>query len=140
MAHVHTKRLLAVSLVTVVIILAFALSTTGPSAAGHSNVALPGDAVPGELVVGFHDDSSLPKQRWAVAHAGGEIDEPLESIDAAVVTARKSDVARVGEKLARTDGVDYVEPNYVVKSARLPNDPAFHLQWGLRDRHAAAKA
>jgi subtilisin family serine protease len=90
--------------------------------------------IPGELVVGFDEHSSHSVQRRAVAHAGGAIDEPLEPIDAAVVSASKTDLDGVAQKLARADAVKFVEPNYIVKSSRLPNDPAFHLQWGLRDR------
>jgi thermitase len=137
MEHVHTQRLragLAASLLTVVTTLALVFTVSGTTAAN-----LPDDsheAVAGELVVGFDEHSSPATQRRAVAAAGGAIEHRLPSIDAAVVAANKPDTGAVEEKLADVPNVDYVEPNYVVKSSRLPNDPAFHLQWGLRNGQA----
>jgi len=96
-----------------------------------------------ELVVGFDHHSSPVAQRQAVAAAGGAIEHRLGAINAAVVTSKGDQAGEVAGKLADAQGVDFVEPNYVVKTTRLPNDPEFRLQWALRNhlrRRAAARA
>src|SRR3954452_2086248 len=133
MRNVHT-------LLGLLVTSALVFAVTGNSPAGGSSVAPPHTAIPGELVVGFHDHSSPSAQRRAVAAAGGAIENRLGSIDAAVVTPKKAGAGDVGEKLAHAQGVDFVEPNYVVRSSRLPNDPEFRLQWGLRNRQAGRGA
>jgi subtilisin family serine protease len=142
--HGATRRFRGTSLLTLLVTSALAFTvagtTAGTTAAGDSEIAHPHEAIPGQFVVGFHEHSSPSVQHRAVAAAGGTIEDRLESIDAAVVSAKKTGDGEVAAKLARAQAVDFVEPNYVVRSSRLPNDPAFHLQWGLRDRAKKRRA
>ena len=92
------------------------------------------EAVPGQLVVGFDDDVSSSVQRKTVTKAGGRIEDHVDSIDSLVVTPRGSRSAeQVADELSQAAPVEFVEPNYIVRSSRLPNDPGFDRQWGLRN-------
>ena len=91
---------------------AIAIAAGGGEALG--NVVPEQRTVPGELVVGF--DSGATRQ----------------------VTTDPDRAADVARRLARRPAVRYVEPNFVVRAARLPNDERIGRQWGLRDVHATA--
>jgi hypothetical protein len=90
--------------------------------------------VPGELVVSFEDGTSSAQQRKAVTKAGGRIEEELESIDGAVITTRGNRTTeQVADRLERSEIVEFVEPNYIVRASKVPNDLAFGRLWGLRN-------
>jgi subtilisin family serine protease len=90
--------------------------------------------VPGQLVVGFEDHVSRSQQRQAVAAAGGKIEQHLSSIDAAVVASRSGAATDdVAADLAKAESVAFVEPNYIIRAARVPNDIAFAKLWGLHN-------
>jgi subtilisin family serine protease len=100
----------------------------GPGASARRAV------VPGELVIGFEGSASAAEERRAVAEAGGRIDERLRLVDGAVVTAKDgTGTAELAEELDDAGAVSYVEPNYVLHAARLPNDPNFGVLWGLHN-------
>ncbi len=91
-------------------------------------------SVADQLVVGFEEDTSTALQRRTVQKAGGRVEDDVESIDSLVVEPRGArDVDQIASQLARSDVVEFVEPNYVLKSSRLPNDPSFGQVWGLRN-------
>jgi subtilisin family serine protease len=91
-------------------------------------------AVPDELIVRFEEGTSASQQRKAITKAGGRIEEELDSIDGAVITTRGNRTTdEVAARLDRIDAVDFVEPNYIVKASRVPNDLAFSRLWGLRN-------
>jgi subtilisin family serine protease len=121
------------------LVLALAAAAAGAPPA----LALGGDTeqsrstVPGELVVGFDSGVTGRRQRSAVNGAGGTIEQRVDSIDGALVAAEPDQADDVADRLARQRTVRFVEPNFVVKAARLPNDPAFGRQWGLRNVQAA---
>jgi subtilisin family serine protease len=138
-----TLRVRGTRVLAVLMTSAVAFVVAGTAAAGHEGVAPQPRLISGQLVVGFDHDSSPAVQRRAVAAAGGAIEDRLGSIDSAVVTPKRADAGQIQEKLANAPGVDFVEPNYVVRSSRVPNDPGFRLQWGLRDpqkKRSAARA
>jgi subtilisin family serine protease len=92
------------------------------------------EVVPGELVVGFDPSASRSEERGAVSDAGATIEQRVAAIDGAVVTADgEGDLHDVADELLDAGAVRFVEPNYVVRAARLPNDSAFNRLWGLRN-------
>jgi subtilisin family serine protease len=91
------------------------------------------NAVPGELVVGFKPSATDKQQEKAVDKVGGTIEDTLDSIDGAVVSVSPDQTDAAAEELARQRAVQYVEPNYVVRASRIPNDHSFGDQWGLRN-------
>jgi subtilisin family serine protease len=121
-----------VLLAAVLLLLALAL----PSVSGAEVGALVSEheVVPGELVVGFDDQASDALQRRTIQKAGGRIEDEVDSIDGVIVTARGSrDTDEVAAQLADDAPVDFVEPNYVLKQFRVPNDAAFGRLWGLQN-------
>jgi subtilisin family serine protease len=99
---------------------------------GHADETTP-EAVPGQLVVGFKPTATDQQQEKAVKKAGGTIEDVIDSIDGALVSVDPGEVDSAAQELARQRTVQYVEPNYVVHSNRLPNDHLFGEQWGLRN-------
>ena len=91
------------------------------------------EAVPGELIVGFTPTATAWQEQRAVDKARGELTERIESVDAALVTVDPNRTAEASERLLRNAAVDFVEPNYVLRANRIPNDRSFGDQWGLRN-------
>ena len=121
------------------VVAAFALAAGGNQAVARADSTAPGQQlVPGELVVGFDVGVTKREERAAVDASGGAIDQRLESIDGALVTADPGETGEVADRLERRQAVRFVEPNFVVKAARLPNDAGFGHQWGLRNVRAPA--
>jgi subtilisin family serine protease len=132
-ASVDPRQRLALPLAFLLAAILLALAFVAPNASAEGE-QLPSDpeTVPGELVVGFEDQASDAEQRRAVQRAGGRIDETVDSIDGVVVSPRGSRTTdQVAALLSDADPVEFVEPNYVLKHFRTPNDPAFDRLWGL---------
>jgi subtilisin family serine protease len=99
------------------------------------------DVVEGELVVSFTPDASERNEERAVDRAGGDIEQRIDSLDAAVVSVDPDRTDSTTKRLLRDRYVEHVEPNFVVRAARLPNDKGFGEQWGLRNLgHYGGKA
>jgi subtilisin family serine protease len=102
-------------------------------AAGLSRAASQ-EAVPGQLVVGFEDGVSASRQRRAILDAGGGVEQRVRSIDAAVVVAQRGQTTDdLASELVTAHSVAFVEPNYMVHTAKTPNDAGFGKLWGLRN-------
>jgi subtilisin family serine protease len=102
------------------------------SANDTDNAAGSPDVVGDEIVVTFDDGVSLTEQRRVVRRSGGEVEEKVESLDGLVVTPRGSrSTDDVIDELWEEPAVEFVEPNFVVRSSRVPNDAAFSRLWGL---------
>jgi thermitase len=108
-----------------------ALSSVG-AAPGLADVAQ-SDAVPGELIVGFKPTATDNQQQKAIDKAGATIEDPIDSIDGALVSVDPDETDAATEELLRQRAVQYVEPNFVLHASRLPNDRLFGEQWGLRN-------
>jgi subtilisin family serine protease len=100
--------------------------------AGRADETNP-EAVPGQLVVGFDPDASDRQQQKVVDKAGGTITNSLDSINGAVVNVDPDKIDLAAAKLSRQRAVQYVEPNYIIHSSKIPNDHLFGQQWGLRN-------
>ena len=91
------------------------------------------EAVPGELIVGFKPTATDNQQQKAIDKAGATIEDPIDSIDGALVSVDPDETDAATEELLRQRAVQYVEPNFVLHASRLPNDRLFGEQWGLRN-------
>jgi subtilisin family serine protease len=129
----RTPRALAPLVLFALVVVA--LAGAQASQAAPDPVALDtAEAVAGELIVGFDPEASRSQERGAVTGAGATIEERVDLIDGAVVTADgERDLHQVADELRDAGAVRFVEPNYVVRAARLPNDSAFNRLWGLRN-------
>jgi subtilisin family serine protease len=129
----RTPRASAASVLATLVVLALVgaqTSQAAPDPGGRDGA----EVVPGELVVGFDQDASRSEERSAVSTAGGTIEERVEAIDGAVVTPTgERGLGELEDELLDAGAVRFVEPNYVVRASRLPNDSAFNRLWGLRN-------
>ena len=118
---------------------AAAVSTSAERPAGKASPRF--RAVAGELVVGFEDRVSARGQRRALKQAVLSTKQRFGRIDAALVSVGGKSLAATMAQLRADPRVRYVERNYRVQAADhgSPNDPSFHLQWGLDNFGQAVK-
>lgn len=109
-------------------------------ALGASGAALPAsattpraNAVPGELIVGFEEGVSDAERRQLLRRIGGDEKRRFGRIRAALVAVSPSRRDAVLAELRADPLVRYVEPNYVLETAALPDDPLFNRLWGLNN-------
>ena len=127
----RTTPLLALA-VACVCLPAAASSSAAERPAGKSSPRF--RAVAGELIVGFEDRVSARGQRRALTKAVVSTERRFGRIDAALVSVPRGELADTVAQLRADPRVRYVERNYRVQAAdhgSTPNDPSFHLQWGL---------
>lgn len=124
----------------VALLIVLLLLVTACSAPLQAAPAEPG-LVAGELIVALHPGASLTDPALARSFAAlqARVAAPLAS-----GTARYrlrlppgADLAAAAARLAREPAVAYAEPNRYRHLARVPNDPAYSQQWGLRNIQAA---
>jgi len=89
-------------------------------------------AVPGQMLVGFAPHTGHAAQQAIVHAAGGHILHSFGAIHTALVGFSGSR-AHVGATMRGNRHVLFAEPNFVLHSDALPNDPSFTSQWGLRN-------
>jgi subtilisin family serine protease len=109
-----------------------------PAYAGHTapsptkaHQAVPG-AVPGQLLVGFGPHSTHAAQAAAVHAAGGQVLRRFGPINVALVGI-SGPRGRAVAALRAQHAVRFAEPNFIVHTDAVPNDPSFSSQWGLRN-------
>jgi subtilisin family serine protease len=129
-ARMRLRTLLSVACLACLCALA-AISSLG-TAPGLADDAQ-SEAVPGQLIVGFRPTATDSQQAKAVDKADATIEDPIDSIDAALVSVDPDETDAATEELLRQRAVQYVEPNFVLHASRLPNDRLFGEQWGLRN-------
>ncbi len=110
-----------------------------------ANVALPGgsldwqsiEAMPGELLIGFH--SNVPAAEVSSFYNEYNL-QVIEDLHVAQTTGGLHRVTVAADIDATFPGVlaadvrvAFAEPNYVVTTARLPSDPRFDDLWGLHN-------
>ncbi|HMJ37754.1 MAG TPA: S8 family peptidase [Baekduia sp.] len=98
------------------------------------------DAVPGQLVVGFHGSVSSPARQRVIEQAGGRLVRRLSHIDGTVVRVRAKGLAlsALQRRLRGQRGVRYAEPDYYLKKSTEPDDPLYAEQYALAATGAGA--
>jgi hypothetical protein len=98
------------------------------------------DAVAREALVKFRDPVSPARARDLTVTIDPETAEPLGRAGLARVRSRSLSVAQLIAALSGRPDVEYVEPNYIVRTFAEPNDPLFPMLWGLKtlDRRSTA--
>jgi subtilisin family serine protease len=89
------------------------------------------DAVPSQLVVGFHGDVSSSAQQRVIEQAGGRLVRRLSHIDGTVVRVRSKGLAlsALRRRLSGHKGVRYAEPDYYLNKSAVPDDPLYAQQY-----------
>ncbi len=114
----------------VLALLALVLGASG-AATPASAKSLKAKAVPGELIVGFKDGVSDAERRQLLRRIGGGEKRRFDRIRGALVAVSPSRRDAVLAELRADPLVRYVEPNYVLETAALPDDPLYNRLWGL---------
>ena len=143
---VHTSRLCC-ALAALTALFAIAAATGTASAAPQR---------PGSVLLGFEPGTTIAEQQAIEAQVPGERVERLLSagdVNAAQHSATGPAPAgrvdavgplvrlqvpdgserRVAYRLQRLDSVRFAEPDYVMRSSAVPDDPSFGLQWPLQN-------
>lgn len=113
----------------VLALLALVLGASG-AATPASAKSLKAKAVPGELIVGFKDGVSDAERRQLLRRIGGGEKRRFDRIRGALVAVSPSRRDAVLAELRADPLVRYVEPNYVLETAALPDDPLYNRLWG----------
>ncbi len=91
--------------------------------------------VPGEVVVGFTKSSDSEQISDSLEAIEAEDSESLPGLaKTRVVEIDEGDaVEAAADELDDQAGVRWAEPNYIVQTQSLPNDPKLGVLWGLRN-------
>jgi thermitase len=94
------------------------------------------ESIPGEYIVKLKNldgKIKLSKQELSQALGFQVSDIFFKDQFAKVVTSKVLLDSVVAKELSGSDLVDYVEPNYVYRIDKTPNDPLFTKSWGLKN-------
>ncbi len=112
----------------------FAVTAAGSAAAAPATSE--GESfVPGQVVVRFAPGSERSQRHASLAAVHTQATDNVEGVAGARVLdlPEGESVATAVELLERREGVLWAEPNYVLHTTALPNDPLLGRQWGLRN-------
>jgi thermitase len=99
------------------------------------------NAVSGQVIVGFSARTTAQQMHAIVERAGGAIKRRLGAVDAAAVRPRRGRaVAALRAALRRVRAVRYVEPDFILRASRLPDDPLYFRQYALASAATGAIA
>ena len=114
----------------VMILMFSVLLVSAASNTGISEGEIRGEAIPGEVIVGFKGAiTGSAAQESLITRHGGEILDKEPALNCVLVRAK--DVHTFIRNIMREEMVDYAEPNYIVRTTYTPNDPYYSHQWGL---------
>ncbi|HEY3018861.1 MAG TPA: S8 family peptidase [Solirubrobacteraceae bacterium] len=116
--------------------LAVALVVLGAGGSAPAAAASPPSFRPGVVLVGFQPGVPAARRR-AIARAAGAVGSRRVGAGVRLRVGRASVLAAV-RSLRRRREVRYAEPDYLMRAAAVPGDPAFPLQWGPADDGATA--
>ena len=91
------------------------------------------EVIEGEVIVRYRSQTgSLERQRAEIA-ADSDASEAIGQRGVRRVRSRNLTTRQMLATLSANPDVEFVEPNYVIRAASLPNDTSFASQWGLRN-------
>jgi thermitase len=131
--RIHGSILLALSLIVTGLLICALPAWTSP-AAGMGSRPTPGRHVPGEILVGFRQGTTLAQIAQLNAAHSASIIDAIPSIR--VVRVRipaGADEGQVAAAYQRNPHVRYAELNYIAAAVNTPNDPYFTggFQWDM---------
>ena len=123
-----------VSVAALLLVAAPALGRTGDRGEGVDFASLvPSEAVPGELMVGFHPDVSDQGRAEIHAAAGATVITTYRTIPWQHVRVPATTSLQAAANAYLGDArVSYVEPNYIVHPVDVPNDARYGDLWGMK--------
>jgi thermitase len=127
----------ALAVVLLSLLMAGMFPTHAISAASPSPWDSP-DAIPGELVVGFQTSLQAASFRAAAGMEVAAGNRGLHRLNASLLQVPPGQEEKFAREVAAQPGVEYVEPNYIVKADLIPNDPLWPQQYGPANIQAPA--
>jgi len=112
-----------------------ATSLSGPAAS--AGLAMGGDAVAGELLVKFRNQTPSERRAEVLRSAGATVTGFIPALDIFRVEV-PGDAARALETYRADPEVEFAEPNFISRLCLIPNDPLMSLQWSLSQIEAAS--
>lgn len=88
------------------------------------------EAIPGEMVVGFETRLQAASFRASAGMEVAQGQRGLHRLNASLVKVPPGQEEKYARELASRPGVEFVEPNYVIKADLIPNDPLWSEQYG----------
>ncbi|BBJ00364.1 hypothetical protein FGKAn22_20560 [Ferrigenium kumadai] len=126
----------AATLLTAIFLLAGSRGIQAAGGQGVQAVALHNghEVVPGEILVKFHDQATaaVGAQEMDV-EMDADRDEEVGDKSRRRIHSRRYDTATLLAITSKRTDVEYAEPNYIVRTFQVPNDPGFNLLWGLNN-------
>jgi subtilisin family serine protease len=96
--------------------------------------AAAGESVPNQLIVGFKSGTSSATQARVLDHLGGRRRRALSRIRAAAINPRSGiSLDRLRKRLQDDPNVRYVEPDFVMRATKEPDDPQYDIQYALAE-------
>ena len=86
---------------------------------------------PGELLIKFKAGVSNEKAKEICARHGAYVDGEVTQIGVKLIKVPEHALETVMSALGNNPNIEFVEPNFIVKAATLPNDPSYSSQWHL---------
>ena len=127
--------LIFMSLVVSILLIAAPASTQNSKPGNQEKTELVDgrQAVANEVLVKFHGSATPAGIAQAEQDEDIDSDDEVGGIGVRRFHSRSKDVATLLAELKKRGDVVYVEPNYIMHAALLPNDPSFSSLWGLRN-------
>jgi subtilisin family serine protease len=122
----------ALATAAVVVLLGFSVSTQGRGN-GRRIVRVNGaDAVEGEVLLKYRDGGLRANRATLEAAVDAETVDALDRRGTRRIRSRRLRTTELIDMLSSDPDVEYVEPNYVIRSlVKYPNDPFFTSLWAL---------
>ena len=95
---------------------------------------------PDRLLIKFKKDVSKDKQNSILKENDASIISDISQIDVKILKVPEQALEKVQEALAKKTGVAYVEKDYLLEPAVVPNDPGYSNQWWLSNNIGAETA
>jgi subtilisin family serine protease/chitodextrinase len=89
--------------------------------------------VAGEVLVKFRQSATAQDVAQAKRNVDSDFDKKVGETGVRLLRSRSKDTATLIRELSARNDVQYVEPNYLINVAALPNDPSFSGLWGLQN-------
>ena len=126
---------IGILLAAIVVISVFAASlATGDkiqsiASVSKTGVSSSGEAIPGQVIVGFKDViTASAEQEALIAKCGGAVQDKNSALNCVLVEV--DDAQEFIQTISKDASVEYAEPNYLAKALYTPNDYYYYLQWG----------
>jgi len=95
---------------------------------------------PDRLLIKFKKDVSKDKQNSILKENDASIISEISQIDVKILKVPEQALEKVQAALAKKTGVAYVEKDYLLEPAVVPNDPGYSNQWWLSNNIGAETA